>query len=151
MKTIIRKASSQSDLEHAKTLLYAYADWLGVDLCFQGFEEEMATFPTFYKAVYVAEYAGDIVGTIALKHHSNTRCEMKRLYVKPEAHKKGIGLALCNELISTAIKHGYIEMVLDTLERLKPAITLYEKLGFSQTMPYTPNPEEDVVYMCKKL
>lgn len=151
MKTIIRKTSSQSDLENAKTLFYAYADWLGVDLCFQGFEKEMATFPAFYRAIYIAEYAGEIVGTIALKHHSDARCEMKRLYVKPEAHKKGIGLALCKQLIVAAKEHGYTEMVLDTLERLKPAITLYEQLGFSQTGPYTPNPEQDVIYMRKKL
>jgi hypothetical protein len=42
-------------------------------------------------------------------------------------------------------------MKLDTLQRLQPAIRLYEQYGFVHTTPYYANPMEDVVYMEKVL
>ncbi len=151
MTVSVRKATSREDLDAAKSLFFEYADWLGVDLCFQGFDEEMAKFPATYSAVYVALEGDTIIGTIALKHHTNERCEMKRLYVKPGAQKAGAGLALCNALIHEARTVGYKEMVLDTLKRLESALSLYQKIGFQEITAYTPNPEADVVYMALKL
>jgi GNAT superfamily N-acetyltransferase len=76
---------------------------------------------------------------------------MKRLYVKPGYRKHKIGDALVDLIIAEAIKLGYHEMKLDSLEKLKAAINLYTKKGFVITTPYYDNPLGGVIYMEKQL
>ena len=71
---------------------------------------------------------------------------MKRLYVRPEARSRGLGRRIAEELIKESVRLGYCTMVLDTLEKLKPAIHLYESLGFRRGKPYYENPLPDVLY-----
>ena len=49
-------------------------------------------------------------------------------------------------LIDEAIRLGYSTMLLDTLDRLKAAMMIYESLGFVRTEPYYRNPLAGVVY-----
>jgi GNAT superfamily N-acetyltransferase len=86
-----------------------------------------------------------------LKRLAPDICEMKRLFVTPQARASGLGRSLCLRLIEEAKGRGYREMKLDTLERLGAALTLYRGLGFAETTSYTPNPEPDVVYMSRPL
>ena len=88
-----------------------------------------------------------IVGCVAYHRHNSNRCEMKRLYVKPNYRNLKIGKKLVNEIILLAKKDGYQEMVLDTIKPLKRAINLYKKFGFKEIDPYYHNPMPDVIYM----
>lgn len=140
-------AKAANDIAAVKQLFQEYADWLPVDLGFQGFEQEMATFPDKYLLLLLARQNGQAVGAVGLIPHGANSCEMKRLFVTPKTQSKGTGLALCEQLICRAKDMGYQSMVLDSLTRLEAAVSLYRKLGFTETLPYNENPEPDVTYM----
>lgn len=78
-------------------------------------------------------------------------CEMKRLFVPPAGRKFGAGRALCEALLLSAARLGFDVMVLDTLDRLPEACSLYESLGFMRTGRYVHNPMPDVRFYGKKL
>ena len=83
--------------------------------------------------------------------HDEKTCEMKRLYVKPEARGLHLGDALVSEIISHAIDKGYETILLDTIKPLESAIRLYEKHGFEECGLYYENTMDDVIYMKKSL
>ena len=147
----IRRAETDDDFASLAVLFREYAEELGVDLCFQGFEDELANLRTYYAAAWLAGAPSALEGCVGLKRLSDERCEMKRLYVRSDARAGGLGRTLANKAMQEAIARGYREMVLDTLERLAPAIRLYEDMGFDRCAPYYKNPEPDVVYMAKGL
>ena len=93
----------------------------------------------------------DVLGMIAYHKHSDTRCEMKRMYVKPSCRGMKLGEKLIEELITHARQAGYKEMVLDTIVPLQSAKHLYKKLGFTECEPYYHNPMPDVLYFRKEL
>ncbi|MCA0382468.1 MAG: GNAT family N-acetyltransferase [Bacteroidetes bacterium] len=139
----------------AKDLFMAYQQYLNVDLCFQSFEAELNDLPAMYGpprgALLLAFYKQDIAGCVALRTKADGICEMKRLYVLPAFQGKGIGKQLATAIVAAGRQLGYTKMVLDTLDRLQPAIQLYEQLGFSRCSPYYHNPLEGVVFMEKAL
>ena len=138
-----------------KELIIEYTERLGRDLTFQNIEEELQDPATKYTApegeILVALEENEVVGMVAYHRHNESRCEMKRLYVRPKARGLHLGETLVKEIVSHARKAGYKEMVLDTITPLKSAIHLYEKHGFIQCDPYYDNPMDDVIYMMKKL
>ncbi|WP_197428630.1 GNAT family N-acetyltransferase [Phnomibacter ginsenosidimutans] len=139
----------------AKDLFMAYQQYLNVDLCFQSFEAELNDLPAMYGppsgALLLAFYKQDIAGCVALRKKADGICEMKRLYVLPAFQGKGIGKQLATAIVAASRQLGYTKMVLDTLDRLQPAIQLYEQLGFHRCTPYYHNPLEGVVFMEKTL
>lgn len=156
MKKIeIKKIASAEDLEDVKQLFREYANFLQVDLCFQGFESELAKLPAKYAepegSIFLAKVNEMPAGCIALWKLEDGVCEMKRLYVKPEFQGLGLGKQLANVLLEEAKLKGYQKMKLDTLQRLSAANNLYTNLDFTKTIPYNINPEEDVVYYEKEL
>lgn len=141
-----------SHIEEIKSLILEYASALGRDLSFQSLDTELHSLPSKYLPPNGRLFAaladdGVIAGCIAYHRHSDNRCEMKRLYVKPAYRKLRIGEALVSELIRAAKEDGYTEMVLDTIRPLKSAIHLYQKYGFQECGPYYHNPMADVIYM----
>ena len=144
---IIAAADSPEDVAAAKALFVAYQAWLGVDLCFQGFDAEIARFPQGYEVVLLAKLDGAPAGAVGLRALDASACEMKRLYVPEAFQGRGLGRALSVRLMDEARSRGFKLMRLDTLNRLEPAIALYRDLGFAECEAYYNNPVEGVIYM----
>ncbi|WP_262693697.1 GNAT family N-acetyltransferase [Kordiimonas aquimaris] len=141
-------AEQQSDFASAKKLFQAYADSLDYSIEYQGFSSEMARFPDGYKLILLAALNGQPVGAVGLKESDGDKvCEMKRMFVEPAGRGRNIGRLLAERLIQQAKTLGYKTMLLDTLQRWKPAYSLYQSLGFTETEPFEHFPQPDVVYM----
>jgi ribosomal protein S18 acetylase RimI-like enzyme len=149
---LIFEAKTQKDIDSAKSLFIEYANSLNFDLCFQGFDEEIATLPGKYSQpegiIYLARHNNSIAGCIALRKLEEGICEMKRLYVRPEFRGHKIGKHLCDKLFERARSIGYQKMRLDTIShQMKDAIKLYKSYGFYEIPAYYNNPQEGVVFM----
>jgi ribosomal protein S18 acetylase RimI-like enzyme len=160
----IRHAASPADVALARALFVEYAQWLQVDLRFQGFAEELAALPGAYGAPWgrllLAGAPGAAFGCIALRplewqgHSADpppTIGEVKRLYVQPAHRKDGWGRKLALALLEEARALGYRELKLDTLDWMQAARELYASLGFRDCAPYYVNPLTDAVYMACRL
>jgi len=138
-----------------RQLFREYAADIGVDLCFQGFEQELAELPGRYAPptgrLLLAWQRHEPAGCVALRKLAEGVCEMKRLYVRPAFRGKGLGRELANAIIAAARESGYERVRLDTVASMKPAIALYESLSFKHVAPYCHNPMADAVYMELKL
>lgn len=145
----------ENHLEEVRRLFLAYAGELNIDLCFQNFEEELASLPGKYAepegGLILVFSQGRAVACGAIRPIGRGDVELKRVYVEPEFRGSGIGAMITQHFIAEASEKGYARLVLDTLARLTPAIALYKKLGFAECEPYYPNPEPDVVYMSLEL
>jgi len=151
-------AESDSDLAEAAALFREYQRWLGVDLCFQGFEEELAGLPGAYAApqgvLLLAKDGGHSAGCVAVRPLSGVEpgiCEMKRLYVRDRWRGSGLGRRLAEATFEHARTAGFRRMLLDTLPQLTVAKEMYRRMGFVETDPYYENPLPGVVYMEKIL
>lgn len=155
MQVTIQKITSEEDLADVKQLFREYANFLQVDLCFQGFEAELAQLPAKYAepagALLLAKVDNQPAGCVGLWALEAGVCEMKRLYVKPKFQGLGLGKKLTLQVMQIAKGKGYDLMKLDTLKRLQSANYLYVALGFQETKPYNFNPETDIVYYEKSL
>src|SRR4030067_651409 len=107
------------DISTIHQLFVEYQKWLGIDLCFQNFEQELASLPGEYAPptgrILLTCYDSKLAGCVALRKVSPEVCEMKRLYLRPEFRGKGIGRKLSVAIIDEARKIGYKKMRLDTL------------------------------------
>jgi ribosomal protein S18 acetylase RimI-like enzyme len=144
-------AGPGGDCERARLLLREYAASLDVDLCFQGFEQELERLSVDYGpphgAFLVAEQGGEAIGCVALRLHVDGVAELKRLYVRPAARGQGLGRQLAEGMIAEARRLGYQRVVLDTLPSMHEARALYDALGFRLANAYRPNPVPGTVYL----
>jgi len=151
---IYRKAEP-GDMGGIRFLIREYVNSMGLDLSFQGLEEELAALPGKYAepegALIVAASGSELCGCIAMKKLGDGICEMKRLYVGGSHKGKGIGRELVRRIIDEARTKHYRVMRLDTLSTMKPALALYREFGFRETEPYVYNPIEGAVFMEKDL
>lgn len=142
-------------MQQVRMLLTEYTQALGRDLSFQKLEDELRDPAQKYAPpngkLLVALEDGTVLGMVAYHRHSPTRCEMKRLYVRPACRGRKLGQLLIAELLRRARQAGYREMVLDTLLPMQSAIRLYRQAGFQPCDPYYHNPMPDVLYFKKEL
>ncbi len=146
------QAASPAQIAQVRDLFLDYAKSLGFSLCFQNFDQELATLPGHYAPpkgrLLLAEYEGQLAGCVALRELAAAICEMKRLYLRPAFRGKGLGRAVAEHLIAEARKIGYTHMRLDTVEPvMQDAVAMYRRLGFREIPPYRENPIAGALYM----
>jgi len=139
-------------LSPIRELFLEYANSLNFSLCFQSFENELASLPGDYAPPHgrllLAGYGSEIAGCVALHKLESEICEMKRLYVRPQFRGKGLGRVLAERVVDEARNVGYQRLRLDTVETvMRDAVALYRKLGFKEIAPYRDNPIEGALYM----
>ena len=144
-------ARTGDDIETARALFRDYQRFLGVDLDFQGFAEELVTLPGRYAPprgrLLLARDGAHAAGCVALRPlEEEGVCEMKRLFVRPAYRGRGLGRLLAARMVSEATALGYALMRLDTLDTLDRAMRIYAALGFERCAPYYENPLPGVVY-----
>ena len=145
-------ASTQEDIDHARTLFEEYAASLGFSLCFQNFDQELKNLPGDYAPPHgrllLATDEDQLAGCIALRQLAPGICEMKRLFVRPAYRGSGLGRLLAQSIIDEASKLGYTHMRLDTIPgKMDKAIALYRALGFVEIGPYCDNPVAGAKFM----
>ncbi len=147
MINIVEANSDQMGL--VRDFFREYQSWLNVDVCFQGFEEELANLPDRYAApkgaIYLAYEAGAAIGCAAIRPTENpNEAELKRLFIRDVYRGHGIGNKLFLAAMEGARNKGYTTMVLETLPIMKAAKSLYQGYGFTKIKSYTNNADADV-------
>ena len=151
----LRTPTSPADMDTVREIFREYADALGVDLCFQDFESELALLPGDYAAprgaLLLAEVDGAIAGCCALRpldaaDYPNAS-EMKRLFVRKAFRGFGLGRELAEAMLDRARQAGYACVLLDTLDDMESARALYADLGFEEIPPYYHNPIAGAHYL----
>jgi ribosomal protein S18 acetylase RimI-like enzyme len=150
------QAKTPEDISSARQLFKEYEAGLGISLCFQNFDQEVAGLPGDYAPptgrLFLAYADDQLAGCIALRKLESTTCEMKRLFIRPEFRGLGLGKRLVDEIIKSAREAGYDSMRLDTMPgRMDTAINLYRAFGFQETSPYCHNPVDGAIFMELKL
>jgi putative acetyltransferase len=146
------QAETPEQVREARRLFVEYSDWLGINLCFQNFEKELAELPGAYAPpegrLLLAFSEEKLAGCVALRKIGEGVCEMKRLFVRPGFRGKGIGRALAEKIIREAREIGYSRMRLDTLPtKMGEAIKMYRSHGFREIEAYYHNPVEGALFM----
>ena len=151
----VLQAETAAHYGEARSLIEEYAAELraasGVDLSFQNLSAELDHLPGIYGppggCLLLARRAADWIGCAALRAVSEEACEMKRLYIRPDARGTHGARRLAEALLVRAPLLGYRRMLLDTLEQMTAAQTLYGSLGFRRIEPYYFNPLPGAVFM----
>jgi ribosomal protein S18 acetylase RimI-like enzyme len=151
----IRPARLPSDVDEVRRLFREYAEGLGFDLGFQGFDEELATLPGKYAPpeglILLARDDAEAVGCVAFRPIDQGACEMKRLFVQPRARGSELGRRLAERVCVEARAAGYDRISLDTVPTMSAAIALYRSLGFRERAPYVFNPIEGAIFLSREL
>ncbi len=139
-----QEAKSPEDFQLAVELFKEYADQIDTDLSFQKFEEEMENIEHQYSkpwgVLYLILQKEKPVGCFAIRKFESTICELKRMYLREKVRGSGMGKTMLLHAIESAKSMQYQKMRLDTLPTMKPAIELYQKVGFYEIDPYRFNP-----------
>lgn len=152
----IIQVETAGQIEQARILFREYEAWFGLNLCFQNFDEEVKNLPAKYAPpdgrLFLAFADEKLAGCIALRKLEAQICEMKRLFVREDFRRLGIGKSLIEKLISEAKKIGYEKMRLDTYPpKMSKAVELYNSYGFYKIKSYYHNPYGKTLFMEKSL
>ena len=144
-------ATTAQDLESVRSLFQEYAESLGVDLNYQGFDREVRDLPGDYApptgTLLLARHDGEVVGCVGVRAFDERTAEMKRLFVRPAGRGLGLGRTLAEAAIAFARAAGFERMRLDTLPQMQRAQELYRALGFVAIGAYRYSAVPGTVYM----
>ncbi len=141
------RVAKAGEMETVRQLFREYQQHLGIDLCFQSFEEELASLPGKYVGIWFAEVDGELAGVVALRPWAEGIGEMKRLFVRPGFQGRGLGKALADTVVSASRQAGYRSLRLDTLPSMAAAVGMYRAMGFQDIEPYTVNPVPGALFL----
>ncbi len=151
----IANAVTPQQIATVRRLLLEYRAQLGIDLSYQGFDDELRMLPGAYALprgrLLLAHNNGQPVGCVALRAVGDVRAEVKRLYVCSESRGIGVGQALMARLIAEARDAGYVELVLDTLPTMQSAQRLYEQCGFRDVPAFGTSPIAGTRFLALRL
>ncbi len=153
----IVQAQSESEIEQVRELFGEYVAWLGINLCFQNYDKEVASLPGEYapphgRLLLALAEDGAVAGCAALRDLGNGVAEMKRLFVRPAFRGQRLGWQLAERIVDEARTLGYEQIRLDTLPgKMDQAIAMYRVLGFKDIPPYYNNPVAGAAFMELKL
>jgi len=148
---VIRSASTDSDFIQARALFEEYAAGLRIDLCFQGFSQELDTLSRMYGpprgVLLLAEIEEVAAGCAAVRPLEDVTCELKRVYVRPDCRGMGLGRRLAETALHAAREMGYTRIRLDTLPHMATAQRMYKHLGFRDIPAYYGTPVQGQRFM----
>ena len=153
----IVQAQSENEIEQVRELFDEYVAWLGINLCFQNYDKEVASLPGEYapprgRLLLALAEDGAVAGCAALRDLENGVAEMKRLFVRPAFRGQRLGWQLAETIVDEARTLGYEQIRLDTLPgKMDQAIAMYRVLGFKDIAPYYNNPVAGAAFMELKL
>lgn len=143
--------------DRLRVLFREYQQLVGEPICFRAFAHEVANLPGDYAdprgRLVLAEIEGRDVGCVAVRplEGDPAAAELKRLYVRPEVRRVGIGRILVTGAIEFARGVGYQRLQLDTLDTMVAARRLYESMGFQIIPLPAGHPREHLILMELKL
>jgi putative acetyltransferase len=148
----IIQIQSEDHLLAVRMLFTEYAESLGFDLCFQGFQQELDGLPGAYatpegRLLLAVDSDQAIIGCVGIRKLEDGVCEMKRLYVPPRFRGAGLGRRLAEAVIQEARSIGYKKIRLDSLSSMTEAVGLYRSLGFTEIPSYRHNPLPNAIFM----
>lgn len=147
----ISEAHTEAQIDAIRRLMRAFVEWhykrhdeyhdlINNYFDAGNFDSELANLPGDFASpqgsLLLASEGKNEAGCVALHDLGSGICEMKRMFVNPEFHGKGVGLQLAEAIISKAKNIGYHTMRLDTGPKQKEAQGLYRRLGFKDIKPY---------------
>lgn len=149
-KIEIRIAESAKDFSIARELILDYVKWLGIDLSFQNFDQEIGNLKGMYYepmgGLLIATVNGEAAGVAGIRKYQDETCELKRMFVRTVFRNLGIGKRLLLASIDLARKLKYKSIKLDTTGFMTDAVKLYQSNGFVEISPYRHNPMESAKY-----
>jgi len=95
---------------------------------------------------WVAENeAGEIVGMIGVQRCEDSMGEIRRLRVRKDSRRRGVGSALMETAIRFCRERQFLKITLDTFMDRDPAIRLFEKFAFNHSRTRTVG-EKELLY-----
>ena len=147
----IIEARTEAHFDAVRRLLAAYIAEQGFSPNTSSIFRDLGELPGRYASpggrLLLAMSGDEPVGCIGLARAADQIGELKRLYVSPARRGAGVGRALCGELIAQARAAGYQQLALSARDSWKPAVTLFQSLGFRIAPPFKTVKPIDLVFM----
>lgn len=100
---------------------------------------DIENIPTAYVAApgsyfWVAEdERGEVVGMIGVQQRQQGIGEIRRLRVRSDCRRRGIGTRLVEAAVAFCLEQAYLKVALDTFVDREPALKLFEKFRFKHS------------------
>ncbi len=115
---------------------------------------ELVELRTFYSSpgfLMLARVDGEPAGCVGVRALTDSRGELRRLFVHPDHRGRGLGRRLLHNATEEAGRNGVNRLVLNTLPTMTQARLLYEEDGYVPIPAYVAEPLEGVQYLGRVL